>query len=167
MKQRKPLIVEIMQELNPTSVLDLGCGKCRFSNKFIEKGISVVGVDKENLMESKDNFKFVNKDVLDFNFEPKYDLIIGTGILHFLKKQDAKKIINRIKENTLSSGLNLLICMSNEENPNNKINFYPDKEVLNKLYSDWKIIHNTSTLSRKHGEDMHQHRIIIFLAKKI
>ncbi len=166
MQKAKPLIVDIMQRLNPTSVLDLGCGDCRFSKRFIEKGISVVGVDKEPKTKSQNNFKFFNQDILEFNFEPKYDLIIGTGILHFLKKEDAKEIIKKMKENTTSSGFNFLICMSDEENPSNKNNFYPDTEVLNKLYSDWEIIHNTPTLSKKHGEDAHQHKIIIFLAKK-
>ena len=167
MQSLKPLIVDIMQRLNPDSVLDLGCGKCNFSKKFIEKGITVVGVDKESTTESHNNFRFVQQNILDFKFEPKYDLIIGTGILHFLKKEDAHKLIKKMQENTLSKGFHFLICMSEEENPNNKIYFYPNKEVLSKLYSGWEIIHNTHCLSKKHGETMNQHKMIILLAKKI
>lgn len=167
MQPAKPIIVDSMRKLNPTSVLDLGCGRCVFSQRFIDKGVIVIGVDKESTTESHDNFTFVQQDILDFKFEPKYDLIIGTGILHFLKKEDAHQLIKKMQENTLLGGFHFLICMSREENPNDKIHFYPNKEVLSKLYSGWEIIHNMPCLSKKHGETMHQHKIIILLAKKI
>ncbi len=167
MQPAKPLIVDSMQRLNPTSVLDLGCGKCAFSQKFIDKGVAVIGVDKEATTESQGNFTFVKQDILDFEFEPKYDLIIGTGILHFLKKEDALKLIKKMQENTLLGGFHFLICMSNKEKPNNEIHFYPNKEVLSKLYAGWEIIHNTYCLSKKHSETMNQHKMIILLAKKI
>lgn len=167
MKPVRPLIVDSMQRLNPTSVLDLGCGKCTFSQRFIDKGINVIGVDKESTTKSHDNFLFVQQDIRDFEFKIKYDLIVGTGILHFLKKEEAHQLIKKMQENTLSGGFHFLICMSNEENLNDKIHFYPNKEVLSKLYSGWEIIHNTIGLSKKHGETMNQHKVIIFLAKKI
>ena len=163
----KPIIVDILQRLNPSSVLDLGCGKCVFSRKFIDNGIPVIGIDKMITAESNKNFKFIQEDILNFKFESKYDLIIGTGILHFLKNEEAYQLIKKMQENTISKGFHFLICMSNEENLQDKIHFYPNREVLNKLYSGWEIIHNTSCLSKKHGETMHQHKIIILLAKKI
>jgi 2-polyprenyl-3-methyl-5-hydroxy-6-metoxy-1,4-benzoquinol methylase len=167
MQPAKPIIVKSMKRLNPISVLDLGCGKCAFSQKFINKGINVTGVDKEFTAESHDNFTFVQQDILDFEFEPKYDLIIGTGILHFLKKEDAHQLIKKMQENTLPGGFHFLICMSNKENPNDRIHFYPNRKVLSKLYSGWEIIHNAPCLSKKHGETMQQHKMIIILAKKI
>jgi len=167
MQPAKPLIVDSMQRLNPTSVLDLGCGKCNFSRKFIEKGLKVVGVDKESTTKSQGNFKFIQQDILDFEFKEKYDLMIGTGILHFLKEEDAIKIIKKMQENTPLGGFHFLICMSDEERPNEKVYFYPNKEVLSKLYSGWEIIHNTPCLSKKHSETMHQHKMIILLAKRI
>ena len=167
MQPAKPLIIDSMKRLNPTSVLDMGCGKCTFSQKFIDKGITVIGVDKESTTRSHDNFTFIQQNILNFKFEPKYDLVIGTGILHFLKKEDAHELIKKMQGNTLQGGFNFLICMSNDERHKNKIHFYPKKETLNKLYSGWNIIHNASCLSKKHGKPMHQHKVIIFLAKKI
>jgi hypothetical protein len=87
--------------------------------------------------------------------------------LHFFKKEEGNRLIKKMQENTLNGGFHFLICMSNEENPGNKDSFYPDEEVLNKLYFGWEIIHNQSCMSKKHGEKLHQHKIIIFLAKKI
>jgi 2-polyprenyl-3-methyl-5-hydroxy-6-metoxy-1,4-benzoquinol methylase len=69
MQRAKPIIVECMKRLNPKSVLDLGCGKCKFSKLFIDKGVNVTGVDKENTIKSKDNLTFIKKDVRDFEFE--------------------------------------------------------------------------------------------------
>jgi len=167
MQPTKPLIVDSLQRLNPASVLDLGCGKCTFSKKFIDKGIKVVGVDKKPVVKSNKNFTFIQEDIMDFKFELKYDLIITTGILHFLKKEEAYQLIKKMQENTLSGGFHFLICMSSEENPNDKIHFYPNKEVLSKFYSGWKIIHNTLCLSKKHGIPPHHHKMILLLAKKI
>lgn len=167
MQRAKPIIVDSMQRLNPTSVLDLGCGKCKFSQRFIDKGIRVTGVDKESTRKSKDNLTFIQKDIREFKFNEKYDLIIGTGVLHFLKIEDAHRLIRKMQESTLSRGYHFLICMSDEEKPHNKIHFYPNKEELNKLYSNWNIIYNASCLSKEHGETMSQHKLIIFLAEKI
>ena len=167
MQLSKQIIVESIKRLNPTFVLDLGCGKCAFSQRFIDKGVFVTGVDKELTTESHDNFTFVQQDILDFEFKPKYDLIIGTGILHSLKKEEAHQLIKKMQENTIPGGFHFLICMSNKERPNDKIHFYSNKEALSKLYSGWGIIHNTACLSKKHGKTMHRHKIIILLAKKI
>lgn len=166
MQPAKPIIVDIIQKLNPTSVLDLGCGECKFSQKFIDRGITVLGIDKNPTAKTHENFTFIQKNILDFEFRQEYDLIIGTGVLHFFKKEDANILIKRMQENTLKGGFHFLICMSNEENPENENNFYPDEEVLTKLYSGWEIIHNKPCLSKKHGEKLHQHKMIIFLAKK-
>jgi len=166
MQPSKPIIVDSMRRLDPTLVLDLGCGSCKFSQKFIDKGIKVIGVDKNNTSSSKNNFIFIQKNILDFNFKEQYDLIIGTGILHFLKNEEVCKLIKNMQENTLMGGFHFLICMSDKERPNDKIHFYPNEEELNKLYANWKIIHNVSCLSKKHGETNHQHKMIIFLAEK-
>jgi len=167
MQRAEPIIVECMRRLNPKTVLDLGCGKCKFSKLFIDRGVIVTGVDKENTIESENNLIFIQKDIRNFEFEKKYDLVIGTGILHFLKREEVHKLIKKIKENTSSNGFNFFMCMSSEEKYSDKIHFYPNKEELDKLYSDWKIIQNELCLSEKHGEDLHQHKIVIFLARKI
>jgi cyclopropane fatty-acyl-phospholipid synthase-like methyltransferase len=167
MQRAKPIIIECMKRLNPNLVLDLGCGQCKFSKLFIDKGINVIGVDKEKTIEPKDNLTFVQKDIRDFEFNKKYDLIIGTGILHFLKREEANKLIEKMKDNTPLGGFHFLICMSNEERHNDNIHFYPNKEELNKLYSGWGIIQNELCLSKKHGEKLDQHKMIVFLAKKI
>jgi len=151
MQSIKPLIIESMKRVKPTQILDLGCGKRKFSQIFIEKGIEVIGVDKEPVAESKDNFTFIQENILDYKFDKKFDLIFATAVLHFIKREEACNLIKKMQNNTVQNGFHFFICMSNKEKPNNEIYFYPDKEELNKLYSRWEIIHNTSCLSKKHG----------------
>ena len=167
MQKAKPIIIDIMKRLNPISVLDLGCGKCKFSKRFIDKGIDVTGVDKNKLVSSFGNFNFFHQDVLSFKFKKKYDLIIGTGILHFLKKESSCRLIKEIQLNTNLGGFNFLICMSNKEDDKKNDYFYPSINDLEEIYKNWEIIHNTNCLSKKHDEDSHQHKIIIFLARKV
>jgi 16S rRNA A1518/A1519 N6-dimethyltransferase RsmA/KsgA/DIM1 with predicted DNA glycosylase/AP lyase activity len=166
MQPAKPIIVDSMRRLNPNLVLDLGCGLCKFSRRLLSKGANVVGVDKDPVIESCGNFTFIQQDILDFHFEPKYNLMIGSGILHYLKNKDAYWLIKKMQKNTLFEGFHFLICMSDKELDSN-IYFYPNRKILNKLYSDWEIIHNVSCLSKEHGSPAHQHKMIVFLARKI
>ncbi len=170
MIQSKKVINKCLKYLNPKSVLDLGCGECKFTKRFIDKDILVVGVDKKPTTISQSNFKFIQQDILDFEFQHRYDLIIAIGVLHFLRKNDAKSIIKKMQDNTLLGGFNFLICMSDEEEPmasRNPEDFYPNKKELSKLYSGWGILNNESCLSKKHGASNIQHKLIILLARKI
>ncbi len=166
MQLAKPIVVDIMKRLNPSFVLDLGCGSCRLSKRLLKKGASVVGVDKNVLMKSCDNFKFIHRDVLDFCFEDEYDLIIASAVLHYLEKEDACLLIEKMKKNTVAGGFHFLICMSNEEFGSEEY-FYPNGDELGKLYSDWEIINNMSCFSKEHGEPLHRHKMIVFFARKV
>ena len=166
MKPAKPLIVDSFKRLRPSSVLDLGCGDCKFSKKFIDNGIKVIGIDKEKLAESSGSFKFIQRDILDYNFSENFDLVFAIGILHFFKKHDAERIIKKVQTQTINRGYNFFMCMSEKEKYADGVHFYTNKEVLNKLYLGWEIIHNTECLSKKHGEEGHKHKLIFFLARK-
>ena len=171
MNQAKEIIHQCLKYLDPKSVLDLGCGEGKFTLRFAKKGINVLGVDKDKKDIQEANFNFLQKDIKDFKFEQEYDLIFSSMVLHFLKKDHALEIIKKIKTNTLDKGFNFLICMSDKEDSakRNPIYFYPNTKELNNLYSDWEIIKNELCLSKKHKHnngEVHQHKIIIFLAKK-
>ena len=166
MQLARSIVVDIMKRLNPNLVLDLGCGSCRLSGRLLEKGANVVGVDKSCVAKSCGNFRFVRQDVLDFSFESRYDLMIGSAILHYLKNREACLLIDRMKKNTIVGGFHFLICMSDEELESEEY-FYPGRKVLSKLYSDWEIIHNVSCLSKEHGDLLHRHKMIVFFARKV
>ena len=181
MKPIKPLKDDSMKRLedvNPRFVLDLGCGKCRVSKRFIDSGAKVVGVDRNPVVKSFDNFEFVQENILDFKFEPKYDLIIASMVLHYLSVEDGRRLIRRMQENTVSGGFHFVICMSDKEREfiekrtgeewGNRLMDYSYLSVseLKELYSDWEIVKNVNCISWVHGEPPHQHRLVLFLARK-
>ncbi len=167
--------IEIMKEcfilLRPKEVLDLGCGNCKFSKKFLKKGANLTGVDKRDFKATLKGVNFINQDIRDFNFDKKYDLVFISMILHFLKREEAKKILKNVQKNTSIGGFNFLINMSDKEacKKENKNYFYPSIENLIDLYDGWEIIKKEYCLSKKHshnGLKPHEHKIILLLARK-
>lgn len=162
---------ELLDNLNPKSVLDLGCGKGFKSLRFARKGISVLGIDKKSTEIKQDNFKFVEKDIANFKFEENFNLIITSLVLHYFSKKKAIEMINKNKEHTYPQGHNYIICMSNEDDESKKRpdNFYPSLEELKELYKDWEIIHAVQDFTNWEDHDnlgKHRHNLIIMLVKK-
>ncbi len=165
-------IDEFLEGLNPKSVLDLGCGKGRITKRFARKNIPVVGIDFKNQEIELDKFTFVQKNILDYKFEKKFDLIVTSLVLHFFDKNISEELIFNMKQNTEINGYNFLICMSNLDDlsKNNENKFYPSLEILKELYSDWEIVkcEQVETDKETHNNQVeeHTHNLILFLVKK-
>ena len=170
MVEIKELVHNYLKDLNPKSVLDLGCGEGKKSIRFLKKGAKVTGVDKKEIKINNINFNFIKEDIKNFKIEEDYDLIIASLILHLFRKEKAIEIIIKIKEKTYKNGFNFLICMSNKDDysKSNMDNFYPNLEELERLYSDWDIIKRDqiNTDLKNHGDLEHSHNLLFLLAKK-
>ena len=167
----KEIVTNFSQNINPKSVLDVGCGFGRFSLKFANKGSKVTGIDIKDRKIDNKNFNFIKSDIRDFEFKTKYDMVLSTFVLHFFRKEKAEEIIKKMKKSTEFVGYNLLVCMSKEDKLYNKRpkNFYPSMKDLKNIYSDWEIIESIqdSTDWEEHdGLPPHKHNLIILLAKK-
>jgi len=171
MINQKQLVYEYLKNLNPKSVLDLGCGKGKKSLRFAEKNISVTGVDKREIKINQKKFNFVQQDIRDFKFKEKYDLIIASLVLHFFRKEKAIEIIRKMQENTNRKGFNFLICMSDEDDLSKEKpeNFYTTLKELKEIYKDWNIIKSSQRFTdyEEHGNlKSHRHNLIFLLLKK-
>lgn len=174
MIKTKELIQKYLAELDKFSIkkiLDLGCGNGRLSLGFAKKGINVIGIDKIDRSILNEHFKFIQEDIKNFKFDGKYDLIIASLVLHFLKKEAAMKIIGEIKSNTEERGFNFLICMSNEDDCSKAKpeNFYPDLELLKQIYDSWEIIKSDNDFTEIEEHDNlspHRHNLIFLIARK-
>ena len=158
-------INEILSNLSPKKVLDIGIGDGIRSNRYLEKS-EITGLDTKKVELDK-RINFFNCNICDFIFKEKYDLIIASAVLHFLEKEKAIEIIKKIKDNTSVDGYNFLVLMSGFE-PHNEKYFYPSKEFISDLYRDWSIkrIYEMETQKHKHPNTKeHFHKLIVLLAK--
>ena len=168
----KEIVTKFSQNINPKSVLDLGCGFGRFSLKFAKKGSNVTGIDIKEMKIDHDNFNFVKSDIREFEFKDKYDLIIASYVLHFFRREKAEEIIQKMKKSTEIGGYNILVCMSDEDGFYNRKpnNFYPSMRYLRNIYSDWEIVESVqdfTALEEHDGLPPHKHNLIILLIKKL
>jgi len=151
-------------------VLDLGCGKGLMS-RFFTKKAKVIGIDTKKIIEDIENFEFREGDIRQENFGKENDLIIVSLTLHIFNKNEAQKIIERMKQATSDSGYNLLICISDKDNlaKKNQDNFYPSFQDLLEIYKDWNLlkeIHGITGIEEHGALGPHHHNLIFVLFKK-
>ncbi len=162
-------IEEYLKEINPKNILDLGCGRGGILKRFLNKECKIIAVDKKDLREFlPETINFIQGDIRNFNIEDNFDLIISSMVLHFLPKEDAIKIIQKMKNNVVVGGYNFILCMSNNEQRTRENHFYPSLKELKQLYFDWDIqSEEFETDTEEHnGLKPHKHNLIILLAKK-
>lgn len=169
-KETKKEFLMFLLEKPIKKVLDLGCRKGLMS-RFFTKKAKVIGIDTKKIIEDIENFEFRKGDIRQENFGKENDLIIASLILHIFDKNEAQKIIERMKQATSDSGYNLLICVSDKDNlaKKNQKKFYPNLQELLEIYKDWdlvKDIHGVTPIEEHGVLDPHQHNLIFVLFKK-
>jgi len=111
------VIDRAIRSSNAKTVLDLGCGTGFITNFFAKKypDIQFTGVDfassidharKIAKINNSSNVKFVKKDILNFDNQKKFDLVICQGVLHHIPDHTnaVKRILSLVK-NDLIIGL--------------------------------------------------------------
>jgi len=166
-KKRIYLSLKKVQKNKIRKTLDLGCGKNPLSLEF--EG-SITAVDKEDL-KLPTKIKFIKKNIREFKIIEKYDLIIASLVLHFLKKDKAIKILEEMKRCTLPKGYNFIVGLGKKDNGFKKfpIAFYTTLKELKNLYDGWKIIDKgdfETDFEKQENLHSHRHHIIYILIKR-
>jgi len=137
----KSLLNEILKYKNSGKVLDLGCGEGGIDLELSRRGFEVTCVDisktaTEKILEEakkrKLKIKTICADLENYNLFGDFDVIIFTGVSHFIPREIAKKIVQEIQEHTTKNGLNVIDVLTGKD-------FFLDREIK-KIYSDWKIL---------------------------
>lgn len=93
-------------DLNGASVLDIGCGTARYSIECAKRGAGrVVGIDfapamvdfsKQiaRQMEVADKCEFVQGDILEYEFNEHFDIVLALGFFDYIK--DSQALFNKI-----------------------------------------------------------------------
>ena len=149
MENRSDLLKKTLKYVNKGKVLELGCGTGENAVYLTLKGFKVTGLDLskqfihkcKNLAEIYDvhkNIIFMEKDIVQFEYSEKYDLIISDFVFHFLEKDEIDIVIKNMKENTVVGGLNS-VSVFNESNPDRFIHNFIKDELKN-YYSGWQVL---------------------------
>jgi len=169
----KELIDEILKNKKSGKVLDLGCGEAGTSLSLAEKGFEVTCIDisktaiKNIKIEAeKRGVKIIafNADLERFEFKEDYDLIIGTGIFHFIPEKDSLKLIKNIMKHTKKHGLNIfeVFLQGDPSQEEDSEGYYFKQNELKKLYSDWNIL----DYEEYDEEEEQTNKIAYLIAKK-
>jgi tellurite methyltransferase len=111
-----PILKKALNYVSSGKALDLGVGNGRNAAFLLSKSFEVTGVDvsEEGIKILRQKFphnpklKLIVADVLNFKTKEKYNLVCAIGLLHFLKLEDAKKLIAKMKKFTQNGGVNVI-----------------------------------------------------------
>jgi len=174
MQKLKKLKFQLINELKPQKfkkILDLGCGEGKLSLSIANTDSLITGIDKTPKIIQDKRFKHVNKDLLNFKFNEKYDLIIVSLVLHYLEKLSAKRLLIDCFKNLNKEGILFLICLSKKDylyNQNKSNGFFSINETQNLIKSKPRIIKEFKTSMEKHKDNKlyHKHSGIFAIFQK-
>jgi tellurite methyltransferase len=163
------------------SILDVGCGEGRNAIFLAENGfdvdafdISESGVEKAKRIAASRNVRvnFWQQDLIQYNFEKNYDIILSHGVLHLVTKTEWGRFIAEAKIHTNSDGLNIIGIFTNrlpataDNAPFTKGLF--DVGELPALYTNWELVHHLEgTFEDEHpGSIHHEHAYERIIARK-
>lgn len=144
-KLKYAISLNILNQYNFNSILDLGCGKSAFTNLLKKKNNKVLGIDisKTAIKKAKSKYPTIQFKVLSTNKIPslnkKFDLVVVMDLLSYIKNW--KELINNISHITKYIFVLLFI-------PKNPIGFVKSFEDLSEEVEKYftiitKIINET------------------------
>ena len=149
-------------------ILDVGCGDGRHALYLAGLGFPVDAFDvSENAIQKLDLLKEQRHlaihtrvcDVLDFDFQHKYDLIIIHGVLQFIDRAKQPGIIALLKEWTCPGGYHIIALFTDEvpvpdDLKDVMIGVYRNEEIK-EHYADWDVC----MFERKIFHDEHENGV--------
>jgi len=175
-KADEEMVEEILKYKKSGKVLDLGCGEAGTSFALAEKGFDVTCIDisktaikkiKEEATKRGLKISAFFDDLEKYKIKGDYDIIISTGIFHFLPKEKTFELIEKIKGHTKKKGINIFEAFlkgdpSHEEDSEG---YYFAKEELKKLYSEWRIL-DYEEYEDYDEEEEHMNKVSFLIARK-
>jgi trans-aconitate methyltransferase len=105
----------------PLQILDIGCGN-GIADQYLcttYPKITLLATDKDTAMidaaQKKNylpNLEFLQLDALNINFELKYDLVLSTACLHWIKEQEI--VLNNIYRALKPNGQAIIISINKQ-----------------------------------------------------
>ncbi len=111
-----PIVKNALDYVKRGNALDLGVGNGRNTIYLLSKSFQVTGVDSSQVglnilgerLGSNTQLETVLCDVMKFETNKKYDIILAIGLLHFLPQEDSTTLVTKIQGWTNLGGINVL-----------------------------------------------------------
>lgn len=170
------LIEEILKNKKSGKILDLGCGEAGTSLSLAEKGFEVTCIDISKTAIKNIKIEAEKRDVKimafvadleKFEFKEDYDIIIGTGIFHFIPEKASLRLIKNIMKHTKKDGLNVFeaFLQGDPSQEEDSEGYYFKQDELKGLYSNWDIL-DYEEYEDYDKEEEQTNKIVYLVAKK-
>lgn len=113
-------VLELLHPQGGENILDVGCGTGDLANRIKEAGATVMGIDSSHEMIEKACEKFPEihfeiANAIDFDLHQQFDAVFSNATLHWIKKTDHPKVLNRIQQHLKPQG-RLIVEMGGDHN---------------------------------------------------
>ena len=145
------IVQNAVLDLNPKTLIDLGCNSGRVSQSLTKKNINVLGIDictKEEL-HIPDDYKYIQQDIIKTKFTHSADVILFLSVYHHLVYNLGVKGADKIFFNILNKCRYLIFDTGTPEekglyqrNWSDTLNKYfnSEKELLDHFRLEYKIL---------------------------
>ncbi len=173
-------------------VLDLGCGRGRFTFELAKHGLRVIGLDivkdivklgneEVKRLSLEKTLRFVEGTAFDVPFaENGFDAVVDIGLLHHVRPEDFAKYVNEVARVTKQGGYLFLVELSKENhsylswNPKSDeksdfdyhgipYHFFTGEEIEKIFSTHFKVV----SQKVKYREDRNQEAHLVSLMQKI
>ena len=143
-------VSEIIEKSNSKKILDAGCGPGWHDILLVKSlNVNITGIDVApemiriaqnecNIRNLQSNLKFITADILEYNFEEKFEVIFALGVVEYF--DDPFDLINKMKKICTKKILFSVPVLNHWLTPQRKIRykirncplwFYDEKKINN------------------------------------
>jgi 2-polyprenyl-3-methyl-5-hydroxy-6-metoxy-1,4-benzoquinol methylase len=142
--KQEPIVESALKYLTRGNALDLDAGEGRDAGYLAEKGFVVTAVETESSSVAKlrrKDFKItvIESDILAYQPQEQFDLIVCDMVLHFLQPSQVTEMIKKIQDWTRHGGHNVLKVYT-DKNPKGKRPYLFATNELKDYYSKWQCL---------------------------
>ena len=140
-------IFDILEKIRPAQVLDIGCGDGEMMKNIKKIGAHLIGVDSSPAMISlankkKEHSRIIQSDARKIPFlDNQFDGVIISLVLHELKNNDGKKIVQEAARVIKKGGVLVVVDFQSPKKPKFlskllRLLFAQEEKMIGKIYPD-------------------------------